>query len=64
MASRPTQTHHKCLSKLPDRRAEGAVMDSSTGWQEATRGVSVSERQNGKLIVVPSQQIRQKYETS
>jgi len=52
------------LSKLPDRRAEGAVMDSSTGWQEATRGVSVSERQNGKLIVVPSQQIRQKYETS
>jgi len=52
------------VSKLPDRRAEGAVMASSTGLQEATRGVSVSERQNGKLIVVPSQQIKQKYETS
>jgi len=52
------------VSKLPDRRAEGAVIVSSTGWQEATGGFTVSERQNGKLIVVPSQQIRQKYETS
>jgi len=52
------------VSKLPDRRAEGAVMVSSTGWQEATGGFTVSETQVGKLILIPSQQIRQKYETS
>jgi len=60
MASRPTQTHNKCLSKLPDRRAEGAVMVSSTGWQEATGGFTVSETQVGKLILIPSQQTMEK----
>jgi len=52
------------VSKLPDRRAEGAVMVSSTGLQEATGGFTVSETQVGKFKVVPSQQIKQKYETS
>jgi len=50
-----------CLSIFGPLRS---LLLSSTGLQEATRGVSVSGRQNGKLKVVPSQQIRQKYETS
>jgi len=39
-------------------------MVSSTGWQEATGGFTVSETQVSKLKVVPSQQIKQKYEMS
>jgi len=35
--------------KLPDRRAEGAVIVSSSGWQGATGGFTVSETQVGKL---------------
>jgi len=40
------------------------MMVSSSGWQGATGGFTVSETQVGKLLVVPSQQIRQKYEMS